>query len=101
MVLEIKLSNFSSINEEVIFELLAGNIKTAKSKTLSNKTFKYDDLDVLKTMALYGANASGKSNIIKTIRFYYAMVYESHKHNENTIFNFKSFKFNKYPSKPS
>ena len=101
MVLEIKLSNFFSINEEVILDLRAGNIKTAKARSLSNNIFKYDDIDILKTVALYGANASGKSNIIKTIRFCNAMIYESHKHNENTIFNFKPFKFNKYSSKPS
>ncbi|MDP2687032.1 MAG: ATP-binding protein [Aequorivita sp.] len=101
MVLEIRLSNFFSISDEVILDLRAGNINTAKSKSLSDNVFKYDDIEVLKTLALYGANASGKSNIIKTIRFCNAMVYESHKHNENTIFNFKPFKFKGYSSKPS
>jgi len=101
MVLEIRLSNFHSINEEIALDLRAGNIRTAKSKSLSNNIFKFDDLEILKTLALYGANASGKTNIIKTIRFCNAMVYESHKHNENTIFNFKPFKFKGYSKKPS
>ena len=101
MVLEIKLSNLFSVNEEVVLDLRAGNIKSAKAKKLSNNIFNYDDIEVLKTVALYGANASGKSNIIKTIRFCNAMVYESHKHNENTIFNFKPFKFKGYSNKPS
>ena len=101
MVLEIRLSNFFSINEEVVLDLRARNIKTAKSKSLSNNIFKYDDIEVLKTVALYGANASGKSNIIKTIMFCNAMVYESHKHNENSIFNFKKFKFKGFANKPS
>ncbi|MDA3807472.1 MAG: AAA family ATPase [Thiomicrorhabdus sp.] len=101
MVLEIRLSNFFSINEEVILDLKAGNFKTAKSKTLSKNIFKYDDIEVLKTVALYGANASGKSNILKTISFCNAMIYESHKHNENSIFKFKKFKFNGYSKKPS
>ena len=101
MVLEIKISNFFSINDEIILDLRAGNIKTAKAKTLSKNIFKHDDLEVLKSVALYGANASGKSNLIKTIRFCNAMVYESHKHNENTTFNFKPFKFNKRSNRPS
>lgn len=101
MVLEIKLSNFFSVNEEIILDLRAGNIKTQKSKSLSNNIFKYEDIEILKTVALYGANASGKSNIIKAIRFCHAMVFESHLHNENIIFNFKPFKFGKYPNKPS
>lgn len=71
MVLEILVSNFFSINDEVILDLRAGNINAAKS------------------------------NIIKTIRFCNAMVYEYHKHNENTIFNFKPFKFKGYSNKPS
>ncbi len=101
MVLEIRLRNFFSINEEVILDLRAGNIKTAKSKSLSKNIFGYDDIEVLKTLAIYGANASGKSNIIKAIRFCNAMVYESHKHNENTVFNFQPFKFKGYSNKPS
>jgi len=101
MILEIRLSNFFSINEEVVLDLRAGNIKNAKSKDLKDNIFNFDDIEVLKTVALYGANASGKSNIIKAIRFCNAMVYESHKHNENSIFNFQKFKFNKNSNKPS
>lgn len=101
MVLEVKLSNFFSVNEEIILDLRAGNINTQKSKALSKNIFQYDDINILKTVVLYGANASGKSNIIKAIRFCHAMVFESHLHNENSIFNFKPFKFGKYPNKPS
>ena len=100
MVLEIRLNNFFSIKEEVILDLRAGNIKNEKSKSLADNIFNYSDIEVLKTVALYGANASGKSNIIKTIRFCNAMVYESHKHNENTTFNFRKFKFNQNPKTP-
>jgi len=101
MVLEIRLRNFFSLNEEVILDLRAGNINSAKAKKMSRNIFHYDGIEVLKTVALYGANASGKSNIVKTIRFCNAMVYDSHKHNENTIFNFKPFKFKGYANKPS
>ena len=101
MVLEIRLSNFFSVNEEVVLDLRAGNINTARSKSLSDNVFAYGTTDVLKTVALYGANASGKSNIIKTIRFCNAMIYESHKHNEDVVFNFKPFRFDGYVKKPS
>jgi len=56
---------------------------------------------VLKAVAIYGANASGKSNIVNAIRFCNAMVFESHAHNENTTCNFRPFKFSNYPKKPS
>lgn len=101
MVLEIRLSNFFSIKEEITLDLRAANIQTKQAKELSGNIFDLDKLKVIKTLALYGANASGKSNIIKAIRFCVLMVINSHTHNENAIFNFMPFKFDGYPNKPS
>ncbi len=101
MVLEIRMSNFYSIKEEIILDLRAANINTKKTKRLNNNIFEYNKTKVLKTAAIYGANASGKTNIIKTIRFCNAMILESHLHNENSIFNFRPFKFQGYTEKPS
>lgn len=101
MVLEIRLSNFYSIKDEIVIDFRAANIKTATARSLSNNIFSIANTSVLKTIAIYGANASGKSNIIKAIRFCHSLVFESHNHNENTIYNFKPFKFNDYPKKPS
>lgn len=101
MILEIRISNFFSIKDEIVLDLRAGNIKNLKSLELANNIFSYKDTEVLKTIALYGANASGKSNIIKAIRFCAKMVFNSHTHNENAIFNFRPFKFQGYSKKPS
>lgn len=101
MVLEIRLSNFFSIKDEVILDFRAANIKSANAKALKKNVFDYNKSDVLKTIVLYGANASGKSNIIKAIRFCNAMVFESHNHNENTVYNFTPFKFENFSNKPS
>lgn len=101
MVLEIRFSNFYSISKEVVLDLRAANIKTTKAKALANNIFKFENFVILKTVALYGANASGKSNLIKAIRFCNALIFESHRHNENTIYNFTPFKFKGYTKKPS
>lgn len=101
MVLEIRLSNFFSIKEEVSIDFRAASIKSANARSLADNVFRHLDTDVLKTVVLYGANASGKSNVIKAIRFCNAMVFESHLHNENTTFNFKPFKFDNCHRKPS
>jgi len=101
MILEIRLSNFFSIKEEVVLDLTAGNSQSKKAQELSQNVFQFKDTTVLKTVALYGANASGKSSIIKAIRFCCRMVFESHKHNENVVFNFQPFKFEGYKNKPS
>ena len=101
MVLEIRLSNFFSIQDEVILDFKAANIRSANAKTLKENVFVHDGSEVLKTLIIYGANASGKSNIIKAIRFCNAMVFESHNHNENTGYNFIPFKFENFGNKLS
>ena len=102
MLLKIKLSNFYSFKDEVTLDLRAGTIKTKKAKEdLASNTFSHNDEEMLKTVAIYGANASGKSNLIKTIRFCNSLIFLSHTHNENTVFNFKPFKFDGYSEKPS
>lgn len=101
MVLEIRISNFYSIKDEIILDFRGANINTAIAKSLSNNVFEFNGSKVLKTLAIYGANASGKSNIIKAIRFCHTLVYESHQYNENTVYNYHPFKFNGYKNKPS
>jgi len=65
MILEIHLSNFFSIKDEIVLNLRAGNSQSRKVRDLENNVFAYNDEKILKAVALYGANASGKSNIIK------------------------------------
>ncbi|OQX80506.1 MAG: ATPase [Bacteroidetes bacterium 4484_276] len=101
MVLEIRLSNFFSIKEEIVLDLRAANINSGNAKQLTNNLFEINKNKLLKTVTMYGANASGKSNIIKAIRFCNAMVFGSHRHNENTIYDFQPFKFKGLSKKPS
>lgn len=93
MVLEIRLENFFSINEEVVLDMRAARIQTKKAMDLEGNTFACNDERMLKSVAIYGANASGKSNIIKAIRASVQMIFESHNYNENTVFGFTPFKF--------
>lgn len=93
MVVEIKLSNFFSIMDEVVLDMRAANIQTKKSKELEENTFSYQKGRLLKAVAIYGANASGKSSIVKAIRACVGMIINSHNHNENTVFPFAPFKF--------
>lgn len=101
MVLEIRLSNFFSIKEEICIDFRGAGIKSANARALADNVFSHKKTDVLKTVVMYGSNASGKSNVIKAIRFCNAMVFESHKHNENTVFNFRPFKFDGFIKKLS
>ena len=93
MILEIRLENFFSIDEEVVLDMRAANIQSKKAKDLEGNTFVCNGNRLLKTVAIYGANASGKSNVIKAIRACVQMIFESHNYNENTVFGFMPFKF--------
>ena len=61
----------------------------------------WNGVPVLKTIGLFGPNASGKSNILKAITFCCRMILESHLHNEGVTFNFEPFKFDGWQKKPS
>ncbi|MEO1417941.1 MAG: ATP-binding protein, partial [Bacteroidota bacterium] len=101
MVLEIRLSNFFSIKEEIILDFRAGNLNSEKARSLQDNCFHFKKDKILKVAAIYGPNASGKSNIIEAIRFCQALIFESHIHNADVTFNFRPFKFDHYPDKPS
>lgn len=93
MVLEITLTNFFSINEKITLDLQAANIQTKEARVLDGNTFKVGNERLLKTVAIYGANASGKSNIIKAVKAAVDMILDSHNYNEGDSFGFKPFKF--------
>ncbi len=93
MVLEVTLTNFFSINEKITLDLQAANIQTKEARALDGNTFSVGNERLLKTVAIYGANASGKSNIIKAVKAAVDMILDSHNYNEGDSFGFKPFKF--------
>lgn len=93
MVLEIALTNFFSINEKITLDLQAAKIQTKEARALAENTFSVGGERLLKTVAIYGANASGKSNIIKGVKAAVDMILDSHNYNEGDNFGFKPFKF--------
>ncbi len=70
MLIEFKVSNFRSIREEQTFSLVAGNVdKELTSCVIDRELPGLSGVQFLKGAAIYGANASGKSNVIEAIRF--------------------------------
>ena len=101
MILKIELQNFFSIKDKITIDFCAANIDTLLSRELRQNVMWWKDVPVLKSIGLFGPNASGKSNILKAITFCCRMVLDSHNYNEGTVFNFEPFKFNDYSTKPS
>jgi len=102
MVLEIRLENFFSIKDEIILDFRAVK-RDSKNEalSLSRNVIDYKGEKILKCMGLFGANASGKSNILKAIDFCQHLIVDSHQYNEGRTFDFAPFKFEGYANKPS
>lgn len=101
MTLEIHLTNIFSLRDEIVVDMQAATIQTAAARALTDNTFACGDETLLKSVGIIGANASGKSNVIKAIRAFINIIKESHNYNENTNFGITPFKFEGYSEKPS
>lgn len=101
MILELRLSNIFSLRDEITLDLQAAKIQTKKGRELEGNLFRVGDEQLLKSVAIFGANASGKSNVIKAIRACVEMIRSSHNYNEDTTFGFVPFKFDGYDQRPS
>ena len=101
MILKIEFENFFSIKDKVRVDFRAANINTAKAQELKHNVMYWNEVPILKSVGLFGPNASGKSNIMKTINFCCRMILDSHLYNEGTFLNFEPFKFDGWQKKTS
>ena len=101
MLLKIELENFFSIKNRICIDFVAAKSNSSQARELSYNVIDWNGTKVLKTIGLFGPNASGKSNILKAINFCCRMILESGQNNEGTVFNFMPFKFDGYEQKPS
>lgn len=70
MLIEFKVANFRSIREAQTFSLVAGNAdKELPGCVIDRELPGLSGVRFLKGAAIYGANASGKSNVLETMRF--------------------------------
>lgn len=87
MLLMFKVKNYTSFKNETILDMRA----TAYVQHPSHVISVNDKLGLLKTTALYGANASGKSNLISAMFFFEQYIFSqfiNKKDNEETDFAF-------------
>ncbi len=85
MLIEFSVGNYRSFKDTVTFSMVAANI-TSKDKSLDERNvFSVDeDLRLLKSAAIYGANASGKSNLASAFRFMKWFMVNSSKETQST-----------------
>jgi len=76
MLVEFRVKNFRSLRDEQALSLVASKDKTlADTHTFATGLTAVPNL--LKSAAIYGANASGKSNLIKALQYMRSVVLES------------------------
>ncbi|MEG4851540.1 ATP-binding protein [Microcoleus sp. B5-D4] len=70
MLIGFSVGNYKSFKETVTLSLVASSITEEDKELDENNVFPINDkLSLLKSAAIYGANASGKSNIVAAINF--------------------------------
>jgi len=78
MILQFKVNNFRSIKDTAILSM-----QTDKNEATPN-TFTVGKQHLLKSCVIYGANASGKSNVLKAMAFMREIVLNSSKVTQST-----------------
>lgn len=76
MLVEFRVENFRSLREEQVLSLVASKDKTQRDTHVVSTGLKAVP-GVLRSAAIYGANASGKSNLIKALQYMRGVVAES------------------------
>ncbi|WP_109700436.1 AAA family ATPase [Chitinophaga deserti] len=89
MLIRFKVENFTSFGERQEFSLIPGRT-TLKSE---HKTLPVNGISTLKTSLIYGANASGKSNLTKAIAFGQRLVLKGTK--ADSPIDFQNFRLDK------
>ena len=89
MIQELKIKNFLSFKEEVVFSFEATADKTLEDYYIHGPV---PGVRLLKLALVYGANASGKSNLINAFGFLKSFIFEIPENKEESI-DFNAFAF--------
>ena len=94
MLLEFQIENYLSFKEKANLSMLASSSATSK-KELIDSVIDAGKYKVLSSAAIYGANASGKSNFLSAIHFMRNFIMDSaHKSQINKKIKSNRFRFN-------
>lgn len=74
MILEFTIQNFRSIKGSQTFSMIAESSKIKSDNVFEVSLPKGDSVRLLKTAMIYGANASGKSNLIRALDSFIQMI---------------------------
>lgn len=81
MLIEFRVKNFKPFQDECVLSMVASSDRSLVENTVPTKLFGQNKL--LKSVVVYGANASGKSSLIEAMAFMRDLVIDSNKYNSN------------------
>ena len=89
MLLEFTCSNYRSFKSPVLFSMLAG-----QDDTHDEILIPFENYRVLRSAVVYGANGSGKSNLVRAIWFMKTLVLESISLQPGQVIKYQPHKYN-------
>jgi hypothetical protein len=99
MIVEFKAENFRSFRDCVTLSMVS-----SADKSMPENIIRSDETgrNFLKSAVIFGANASGKSNVVIAIALLRNLVLQSHAHQKGLKLNFQPFRFDtKCEKKPT
>jgi len=82
MLVEFSVGNFRSFHEPVTLSMQAARLRARDSDLDRQNVFQANGTSLLRSAAIYGANASGKSNLIRAMSFMRRFVLQSSKESQ-------------------
>lgn len=80
MLIQFKVANFLSFKEEQIFSMVASSLTELPKNRIE---IEKDEFYLLKTASIFGANASGKSNLLAAVSFMSSFIVNSFKDSQD------------------
>lgn len=91
MIIQFTVANFRSINKPQVLNFRATSLVSEDKDVDKRNIAILGSNKVLKTVGIYGANASGKSNVIKALAFFRSMVTNSLTDEDTSTYGFNPF----------
>lgn len=102
MLVNFRVSNYRSIKKEVELSFETAGLKTLPQNVIDAKLSTGKSFNLLKTVSIYGPNASGKSNIVKALSLMQGMVSGSQYLNKGDQLPYDPFRLDyRYEKEPT
>lgn len=82
MFIEFSVGNYRSFHQPVTLSMRAASLRSRDTQLDAENVFADHGLKLLRSAAIYGANASGKSNLIRALHFMRKLVLQSSKESQ-------------------